>query len=258
MKRRMNMNNKLKKYYWIAGFILLMCLASVAFYPMNFGINISKNTEDWSRFGSYLSGVIGPLLSLLALIGVLYSIDNQNIENLESDKENKKLATENRIIKQIEFHHNICNNVKIPYDIKRTKYKEGRIAFEFLFEKHLKSFYVEEQTLNPTSTDEIKINNAFTKLYKKEGKQFGFYFRNLYYLIKYIDESNGIDKTHYSKLVRSQLSTPEIQMLMYNCLYVKGANFKNLVIEYGLLNGIDSTEMLDPNHMNLFDSRAFT
>jgi uncharacterized membrane protein len=169
------MNNKLKNYYWITGIILLICVVSIIIYPINLGKSISSNSEEWSRFGSYMSGIIGPLLSLLALIGVLYSIDNQNIENKEADKENKKQATENRIIKQIEFHHNICNNVKIPYDINRTKYKEGRIAFEFLFEKHLKAFYNEEMTLNPSFTDEVKINNAFTKLYKKEGKQFGFY-----------------------------------------------------------------------------------
>jgi hypothetical protein len=57
--------------------------------------------------------------------------------------------------------------------------------------------------------------------------------------------------------VRAQLSTPEIQLLMYNCLFNKGIGFKPLVTKYGLLNGIDETEMIKPTHKQLYDNKAF-
>ncbi|MCD9563310.1 putative phage abortive infection protein [Tenacibaculum maritimum] len=244
------MKTNMKYYYWASGILIFLCLVLAILYPIFIGFSISDQSSEWANYGKYLGGVIGPLLGLLAFIGVLLSIANQNSENYKSE-------TENRIIKHIEFHHNICNNVKIPYDIKETKFKEGRQAFEFLYEKYLKTYLKEVEQKNPHLDEEQRIDNAFSKLYKKEGNKFGFYFRNLYYLIKYIDDSKEIDKNHYSKLVRAQLSTSEIQLLMYNCLFKKGKGFKELVIKYGLLNGIDETEMIKPNHKQLFDDKAF-
>lgn len=244
------MKTNMKYYYWASGILIVLCLILAFLYPIFVGFEVSDKSSEWSNFGSYLGGVIGPILGLLAFVGVLLSIANQNSENYKAE-------TENRIIKHIEFHHNICNNVKIPYDIKETKFKEGRQAFEFLYEKYLKTFLNEVEQQNPHLAEEQKIDNAFSKLYKKEGNKFGFYFRNLFYLIKYIDESKEIDKNHYSKLVRAQLSTPEIQLLMYNCLFKKGKGFKSLVTKYGLLNGIDETEMIKSKHKKLYDDNAF-
>lgn len=251
------MKSSLNKYYVVAVILFIVCLALIVAYPFFLGFGISSDSKEWSNFGAYVSGVVGPVLSLLAFVGVLITIANQNEENHKASEETQKHATENRIIKQIEFHHNICNNVKIPANIDKTKFKEGRIAFEFLYEKNLKTFYDEVEKQSPHLDEEQKIDSAFSKLYNKEGKQFGFYFRNLYYLIHYIDESQKIDKNHYAKLVRAQLSTPEIQMLMYNCLFKKGKNFKKLVTDYGLLNGIEKTEMIKQEHEDLFDSKAF-
>jgi hypothetical protein len=239
-----------KYYYWASGILIFLCVIATILYPIFVGFDISDKSSEWSNFGEYLGGVIGPLLGLLAFVGLLLSIANQNSENYKAE-------TENRIIKHIEFHHSICNNVKISSNINETKFKEGREAFEFLYEKHLKTYFTEVEHQNPHLDEEQKIDNAFSKLYKREGKKFGFYFRNLYYLIKYIDDSKEINKNHYSKLVRAQLSTPEIQLLMYNCLFKKGKGFKQLVIKYGLLNGIDETEMINPTHKQLYDNKAF-
>lgn len=251
------MKNNLKIYYCVSCVLILLCFFFVTLYPIYLGTEISMDSNKWSNFGSYVGGVIAPLLGLLAFVGVLISITNQNRENQKTERENRIHATENRIIKQIEFHHNICNNIKIPYNLKRTKFKEGRIAFEFLFEKYLKTFFKEIEFSNSHLYEEQKIDSAFSKLYNKEGQQFGFYFKNLFYLMKYIDESEGIDKIHYSRLVRAQLSKSEIQMLMYNCIFKKGKKFKIIAETYGLLNGIDKTEMIKSEHKELFANSAF-
>lgn len=245
----MRTNNK-AFYVFVLVLIGIVCLILIVFYPFNVGFHISNNPQDWSNFGSYIGGVTGPLLSLLAFVGILISIANQNIESHKSE-------IENRILKYIEFHHNICNNVRIPCRINDKHPKEGRLAFEFLYEKELKTFYEEIETAEPNLVEEKKIEKAFLLLYNKHGKRFGFYFRNLFYVIKYIDGSKNIDNKSYSELIRAQLSTPEIQMLMYNCLSKKGMKFKNLVTKYGLINGIDEKEMIKPSHKEMFSDAAF-
>lgn len=251
------MKNNLLIFYWVSGALILLSLVLVILYPIYNGSSISTDSNEWSNFGDYIGGVLGPLLGLLAFIGVLLSIANQNKENQKNEDENKKQATENRIIKQIEFHHTICNNVTAPINVSKTKFKRGRPAFEFLFDKHLKSLYNDADNQNPQLSERQKTDIAFSNLYNKAGKQFGFYFRNLYYLIKYIDESENVDKHHFVRLVRAQLSTSEIQMLMYNCLFDKGRGFKDYVETYGLLNGIDETEMIKESHKSLFADSAF-
>lgn len=211
---------------------------------------MSNNSVEWSNFGNYLNGSLSPFFGLLAFIGVLFSIKIQ-------DNESEKRATENLLIKQIEFHHTLCNNVLIPINVTQTSFNSGKTAFGFLFEKHLKSFYKDIDSLYPNLEEKQKVERAFERLYNKYGARFGFYFRNLYYLVKYIDESQRIDKSHFIRLVRAQLSSSEIQMLMYNCLFSKGENFKVYVEKYGLLNGIDDSEMLNKSHKNLFANSAF-
>jgi hypothetical protein len=129
----MIMKTNLKYYYWTSGILIFLCLVLTFLYPFFIGFGVSDKSSEWSNFGQYLGGVIGPILGLLAFVGVLLSIANQNSEN-------NKAKTENRIIKYIEFHHIICNKVIIPNDIKETKFKEGRQAFEFLYEKYFKTY----------------------------------------------------------------------------------------------------------------------
>ncbi len=252
------MKNNILAYYIISGLLILACLILALAYPYYIGTSVSADTNEWSNFGEYIGGVISPLLSLLAFIGVLLSIKYQNDSNTRNEMFNRLQAIETTIVKHIEFHHGIVNSIKVPYDIKRTKFKEGRLAFEFLFEKYLKTYFQDVEDKNPHLDEIQKIDNAFAKLYQKEGSQFGFYFRNLFYLIKYIHETEGIDKIRYSKLVRAQLSKHEILLLMYNCVSKRGRiYFKPLVETYGLLNGIEGMEMIKATHKGLFDDKAY-
>lgn len=238
--------------------LVLLVIFAVFFYPLYNGWQISDNNNNWANFGAYLAGIgsiIASVASIGAIYGVFLTINNQNKENLKN-------SNENRIIKQIEFHHNICNNIRI--NIKRNKILEGRSAFSYLYNIALKKNYKRKKKENPNIEAKEHINLAFIDLYNKYGHQFGFYFRNLYYLIKYIDKSEHINSFYYAKLVRSQLSTPEIQLLMYNCIFNKGAGFKEYVEKYGLLNGIDinnegnnNLEIIEEDHAKLFSETAF-
>ena len=46
----------------------------VAFYVCNFSSPLSSDTEAWGQFGDYIGGTLNPLLSFLALIGLLFTL----------------------------------------------------------------------------------------------------------------------------------------------------------------------------------------
>lgn len=68
---------------------------------------------------------------------------------------------------------------------------------------------------------ERKINHAYTKAASSLIDHYSHYFRNLYHLLRFIDESPLIDdseRKRYAKIVRSQLSEVELLALFYNSL----------------------------------------
>lgn len=91
---------------------------------------------------------------------------------------------------------------------------------------------------------------------------FDSYFRNLYRIFKYIDETALIEDSeryNYSCIVRAQLSDFELLMLFYNALTIKDdGKFKQLIEKYAIFNNI-RTEMLarENKDYKLYDGRAY-
>jgi len=233
--------------------ILIYVVGVIAVYIYSFGIGFSENHQIWRTFSTYFSGLLGPLLSFAALMAVLYGL-------FQSESLNRLQAVENNIIKQIEFHRHILDSLSIPVDKKGLVRKTGRDVFEHLFEMELKNRYKEAQFLAPSESDTVHIEISFATLFGAHGGQFGYYFRNLYRVIKYIDEVNNekLDKDSYVKLLRAQLSKYEILMLFYNCQSSKGSKkFKPYVEKYALLKEVEHQHLIEPTHWNLYKKSAY-
>lgn len=69
----------LKKYvlsFWFFAITLVLCAGfiTILLYRFNVGVEFSKNPNDWSGFGSYVGGVLGPLVSFVTLLAVLRTV----------------------------------------------------------------------------------------------------------------------------------------------------------------------------------------
>lgn len=108
----------------------------------------------------------------------------------------------------------------------------------------------------------IKLYNLHFPMYNSD---LGHYFRHLYHIVKYVDSNyyftmitgdiRFIQQKDYIKMLRAQLSNPEITLLAINGLTVQGAGFKNFIDKYELLVNINlETDMPEnyqsrvPNH----------
>lgn len=232
-------------------------ILSIIIYPIYVGSSISANSDDWSNFGEYVGGIVTPFIGLIGFCGVIITIINQNEANRVLLRKTQKQDEENKVLQLIDWHHSICNNLKIQDKSNPKISWTGRDVFPVLFDKYLQSDYKLCPMINPTFTELERAKHSFAELYKKHGNHFGFYMRNLYYVIDAIDKSTEISKSQFSNLVRAQLSISELQLIMYNCLFDKGAGFKPLVEKYTLLNGIEDKDMLDPKHRFFFKPEAF-
>jgi hypothetical protein len=90
-----------------------------------------------------------------------------------------------------------------------------------------------------------EVNRIYAAVCETPQSDFGHYFRNLYHITKYVDESSVSDKRRYTSQVRAQFSQAEFALLMANGLRREGkSKFKPLIERYALLHESRLTDEL--------------
>ncbi len=293
MSKTSDDTGKVRWWPWLLGVIVLWILAIIVL-PLCF-----PNIVERGQFGDSF-GVVNALFSGLALAGVIYAIILQKKElalqreELEKTREEIKgqkeqLEAQNQTLQKQNFessffqllglHNDIVNSMEIS--LGHTVY-QGRQCFDYLlgvfrrnYRRAWKGFYAEWEE-NPDEAKELMlkwINDEYEELFDNYQSQVGYYFRNLYNVVKFVDQESDFPKDHkakkpYTNLIRAQLSSDELGLLFYNCLSNRGAKFKKLVEKYALLEdmdfkkliqerGEDYTETPDGEHKSLYDESAY-
>ncbi len=103
---------------------------------------------------------------------------------------------------------------------------------------------------------------AYEKFFDMYQDKAGHYFRNLYNIIKFVDQRSprGRSKKFYTNFVRAQLSSSELGLLFYNCLSDYGnEKFKPLVEKYALLKNMPKRDdfLIEHRHKKFYRRSAF-
>jgi Putative phage abortive infection protein len=104
-----------------------------------------------------------------------------------------------------------------------------------------------------------KIEAAYQSFYVSHQSEVGHYFRNLYHIVRFVDEAAVEQKSSYIKILRAQLSSQELLLLFYNGLSTLGRErFKPLIEKYALLEQLPKRQLFEPTHERLYAATAFT
>ena len=120
--------------------------------------------------------------------------------------------------------------------------------------------------------DESAYASIYLEHYEKAQTDFGHYFRNLYRMIKMVhlndffydiesvSEKDKFEiKYKYISIIRAQLSNHELIWIFYNCITENGyEKFKPLIEEYSLFKNIPKKLVAFPNHISLYEGRAYS
>lgn len=235
-----------------------------------------KSMEICNIFFDAKISIDSIILFITAVILVITALIMKKGNN-ENTRLNRLQAVENTILKQIEFHNNLLKGIKVNYESTGMSPgfpnapvdAYGQEAFE-LFYVVLKQNYV----IMPGNTyknefdldaEERRVKDSFTQLYKVYGSLLGNYFKNLYLLVKYINDITikDFNKNYYIDLVKSQLSKYEILLLAYDCIWIqdkpKGQNFIELAKKASLLSALETDELISSvskvKHIEIFEKR---
>lgn len=196
----------------------------------------------------FMAGIVAPILVLAGTLLVFENLRNQTAQQFA-----------NNFFGLINIHHKIVENISDEVDgidLPGAK-STGRELFDNLaFRIYVDYIRKDIKIVNKPGVECIKafsdesfddkkdlerLNAIYFYYFHAYHSSLGHYFRNLYHIVKFVDESklHRKEKEGYIKILRAQLSNYEILLLAYNGLSPYGASFKPLIEKYKLLKNLN-------------------
>lgn len=169
-------------------------------------------------------------------------------------------------------------DVSITPQSSSTDKANGKLAFVFYlkyltdyYEADIRGFHYAELENLPFgetyafentfySANLAVLENTYEKFFDRYGDSIGRYFRSLYTIIKYIDESpiEGEKKYFYCKLLRAQLTPQESSLLAINMISgYSTESFNYLIVKYGMAKNSDFNNDLVKHFLRAIPFAAF-
>lgn len=251
------MNKTFDKFFWwsFAGFILLVVL--VCLLP---SILTGKGEPDFSnkgQIGDTIGGIMGPFVAIIAAwltfiaFWVQFKANNQQRHDIAIER------FENKLFEMMHIQQEITTGLLIEQIGSDVKSQRGRDVFQFVYETGQDMIWIGNEKRRCTLKEALRIDDS-VKMAVSSMKNMWFldhYFRHLYRIFKFIDESDDriIDKMkkyEYASIVRATLSQYELVMLFYNGFYHK--KFKTLAEKYALMNNLRIGLLASDEDINLY------
>lgn len=260
--------------------------------------------DKTGQVGDFIGGVVGALWSFTGVLLFYLSLKLQRKEfELQRDElsqtreefktQNNTLRLqrfENTFFNLIALHHQIVNS--IDFDIyEGKKYNSRSLSEQGMLSQELnlitlrgrdvfKHHYILFSNQIIKNHDVKYVMEKYMKYWDLVQTDFGHYFRNLYRIVKIVDEtefytyeelggkSDGNSNEYntknfevryrYISMLRAQLSDYELLWLFLNCLSDNGKEkFKELVEKYSLLKNMSKSRMINQGLIDSYVSTAF-
>ncbi len=269
------------KKFWLSTLIYLILCALVCVLPIVLTQcdSIVDFTET-GQIGDTIGGVIGPFIAMIAAYLTFIAFWIQYQANVQQRNDIAMERFNQNFYNMMNLHEQITNSLEftIPLTNQNPISHHGRELFYYAFER-VKEYDDSGDLIGTGMRTRLMKNNLHSYVDSQTPTYFDHYFRNMYRIIKYVDESSVFDndvevlecktsdekeekkhkkKYEYIAVLRSTLSRYELVWLFYNCLSEYGCeNFKPLVEKYALLKNLRSDLLIKEDDMKLYNPKAF-
>jgi hypothetical protein len=215
---------------------LLAWFASVQSKPGDFG-------DSFGVSSSLFSG-----LAFAILIATLHSQREELALQRQELAETREVFTreqfESTFFQLVAMLEKVTNSMELragPGDFRR-----GRACFSELLARLVETY---EHGDVPEADEERRVIAVYAAFYREVEYMLGPYFRVLYNVLRYVDESTVADKKIYANLVRAQLSSHELALLFYSAAFhPHGVGMRRYLGRYKLLKHLPVERLIRPSH----------
>lgn len=254
-------------------FFIIMVVGMYFYY---FEGSISKNHSYWGEFGDYVGGVLNPLLAFFALIALLYTIKLQSDE-LKLSREELQLSREeleksaialrqqSETLRIQNFESTLFNLIKNFRDVIDSINSDAGNTGKRALDDYHHVFRVSSPSLdrlNKITDENIRKNiyiKAYEKTYEKNKINLRYYFKNLYFLVNFIDKNSPEDsREKYFEIINSLMSPQEQILLFYHTLLPEQNKYKSLITKCHIFKDLNLDYIIDKeNQVPLYDRDAW-
>jgi uncharacterized membrane protein len=247
------------KFIWVIPLlgIIIICLYSADFSGLGpFGDFVAGTTVPLLTFISFLAIVITLRMQKeqleLQRIELKNSVEEMQATRKEFEIQNKTLAVqrfENTFFQMVSLHNDIVNSINIDGKIGRRLFRDLFNILEYYYNN------VAMDNKHNNKEEIVKIRIAYNDFFEDKQQELGHYYRNLYRIIKLIDENDSltyVEKKNYIGIIKAQLSSFELTLLLYNSLSINGQKFLLLIGKYNLFDNLNEKLLLREKHLFIY------
>lgn len=249
--------------FWIYLAIFIALIGGICYLPTYFTESERYYFyKETGTIGDTIGGTMGPFVAIAAAILTFLAFWVQFKANEQQRKDIALERFESNFFELLHFHQEITNELLLKCNVNMIPNpveEKGRDVFQLLYENtFIKGGYNGIKGLiksNSNNWNDEYLNSPIGFL--------DHYFRFLYRILKYIDDSQKkipemtLSKRYeYTSIVRATLSQYELVLLFYNCLSTNGnKQFKLLIERYAIFNNLRVELLAKPSEQNLYASK---
>lgn len=256
----------------------------------------SFNFSQTGQIGDTIGGILNPVLAAITIVLLYITYDNQRAELSRSRELVISQKFESAFFNLLENQTHIVEQISFPlrevfcwlqtHPIDEKIYKNDIVSGINFFEiaandwniwynqsggvtqidfhsRDIQSIYsaflIEDPNASTPGMENAleRIKFKYKIFYEIYHVYYGNYFRHLYYILKFIDDSGitNADKMLYAGILQSKLTSGELRMIFYNGLCFE--KMKDLINKYQIIKNLAADDLADSEaHRNLFENIA--
>lgn len=268
-------NNVIKKWgdwlereapYFVFGTLAILSIGYIIF---KCATNGDGTPEQWGQFGDFIGGLMNPIISGLALLGLVVSINSQREELAVTRASIDEQRREQRFFDLLNLYQSTTNTLIKDDQVGKAAIRKIIKELTPRIDEFIQSgTTVIERYKQPkrgegleslirqfsSGTEEIDELLLITKCWKKDGLPiFGHYFRTTFAVLFQLEELLKNDHWLYGGIFRSQLSQDELVAITLHLVFDNTENSPtvNLICKYGLLKHLENDKFRSWAERNL-------
>ncbi len=260
---KVEIKNYNKRAYLVFSLFLLACVVFVFVFGHTrnlFDTDYSIDYNAWGTYGDFIGGLFGTAIASYALILMIRTLQKQIDSNLQVEESNLKVFKEATLQrKQMTIQTDLAKRQLFDsqFNVFLKQYQDALGAYESPNGKSRGKKRVEEIVRNyrlrpfEYKTTYMKrcksAASRFEELYVRNRHYMSVHLRTLYQVFKFISKADIDEETKllYAKVVRGQLSEPEMFLIRYNCYSYYGRKMQKYCNQYNLLKHVSLMGLLE-------------
>lgn len=238
-------------------FVVLLAISPIIVYCITLHRSgFAESSSDFGVFGDYIGGTIGTIVGAISIYLVYITYISQVKFARKQDEAMKRQQFETTFFSLLEQQQIIRSQLK---GIIGDETYEGILYLQGL-KSQLEDALSELNYIQDEVTEDNKVmlknrvNGLYIDFFLPNVSNLGHYFRHLYHILKYIDDSQLSDSKKYADLLQSQLSNDELYLLAVNGISNYGRRkMLPLMDKYGFLENYNANgDMLIVKLLSIF------